>query len=198
MKKQLETRKGFTIIEVVLVLAIAGLIFLMVFIALPALQRSQRDTQRSNDIQRLMATINNYKSNNRGSIPTGSGLFVNDGGTIKNKRSGGSAVSMSSGTWGYFYKNYLLAGTDIFEDPNGLTYGLNVIDCNPSSKTNGTACAAAAQRTGAADTFEAQDAVILVVKNAMCSGETSVYNAGDRNIAAVYKREGGGVICMAN
>ena len=37
---------GFTIIEVVLVLAIAGLIFLMVFVALPALQRSQRDTQR--------------------------------------------------------------------------------------------------------------------------------------------------------
>ena len=37
---------GFTIIEVVLVLAIAGLIFLMVFIALPALQRSQRDTER--------------------------------------------------------------------------------------------------------------------------------------------------------
>ena len=35
---------GFTIIEVVLVLAIAGLIFLMVFIALPVLQRSQRDT----------------------------------------------------------------------------------------------------------------------------------------------------------
>jgi prepilin-type N-terminal cleavage/methylation domain-containing protein len=35
---------GFTIIEVVLVLAIAGLIFLIVFLALPALQRSQRDT----------------------------------------------------------------------------------------------------------------------------------------------------------
>ena len=32
-----QTKKAFTIIEVVLVLAIAGLIFLMVFIALPAL-----------------------------------------------------------------------------------------------------------------------------------------------------------------
>lgn len=44
------TKKGFTIIEVVLVLAIAGLIFLMVFLALPALQRSQRDTQRKQDV----------------------------------------------------------------------------------------------------------------------------------------------------
>ena len=43
---QANERGGFTIIEVVLVLAIAGLIFLMVFIALPTLQRSQRDTQR--------------------------------------------------------------------------------------------------------------------------------------------------------
>ena len=38
-----QNKKGFTIIEVVLVLAIAGLIFLMVFVALPALQRGQRE-----------------------------------------------------------------------------------------------------------------------------------------------------------
>ena len=51
MKKH-KLYEGFTIIEVVLVLAIAGLIFLMVFLALPALQRSQRDTQRKNDMAR--------------------------------------------------------------------------------------------------------------------------------------------------
>ena len=57
-------RRGFTIIEVVPVLAIAGLIFLMVFIALPALQRSQRDTQRKNDVDRIAAAVNTYISNN--------------------------------------------------------------------------------------------------------------------------------------
>lgn len=62
-------QKGFTIIEVVLVLAIAGLIFLMVFLALPALQRSQRDTQRKQDISRILTQLNSYTSNNRGSIP---------------------------------------------------------------------------------------------------------------------------------
>lgn len=66
---QTTTKKGFTIIEVVLVLAIAGLIFLMVFLALPALQRSQRDTQRKNDVSRLQAAINDYKSANRGKLP---------------------------------------------------------------------------------------------------------------------------------
>lgn len=62
--------KGFTIIEVVLVLAIAALIFLMVFIALPALQRGQRDTQRRDDLARFKSQVNSYQTNNRGSIPS--------------------------------------------------------------------------------------------------------------------------------
>lgn len=62
-------QKGFSIIEVVLVLAIAGLIFLMVFVALPALQRSQRDTGRRNDVGVVVSAVNSYASNNRGALP---------------------------------------------------------------------------------------------------------------------------------
>ena len=60
-----DNKKGFTIIEVVLVLAIAGLIFAMVFIALPALQRSQRDQSRKNDASVVASAINNWNSANR-------------------------------------------------------------------------------------------------------------------------------------
>ena len=60
-----DNKKGFTIIEVVLVLAIAGLIFAMVFIALPALQRSQRDQSRKNDTSTVAAAINYWNSANR-------------------------------------------------------------------------------------------------------------------------------------
>lgn len=72
--------KGFTIIEVVLVLAIAGLIFLMVFIALPALQRNQRDTARKNDVSVVAAAVSSYTSNNRGAFPTTGNLssYLND------------------------------------------------------------------------------------------------------------------------
>jgi len=66
--------KGFTIIEVVLVLAIAGLIFLMVFIALPALQRNQRDTARKSDVASVASGVVSYTGNNRGVFPTGTGL----------------------------------------------------------------------------------------------------------------------------
>lgn len=66
-----DNKKGFTIIEVVLVLAIAGLIFAMVFIALPALQRSQRDQSRKNDASTVAAAITNWNSANR----NGGGTF---------------------------------------------------------------------------------------------------------------------------
>ena len=65
MKKH-KLYKGFTIIEVVLVLAIAGLIFLMVFLALPALQRAQRDTQRKQDVAMVVTALHNWKANNQG------------------------------------------------------------------------------------------------------------------------------------
>ena len=78
-------KKGFTIIEVVLVLAIAGLIFLMVFLALPALQRSQRDTQRKNDASRLRAAVTDYSSNNRGALPwTTTGAIADDSAFLTN------------------------------------------------------------------------------------------------------------------
>jgi prepilin-type N-terminal cleavage/methylation domain-containing protein len=66
--------KGFTIIEVVLVLAIAGLIFLMVFIALPALQRSQRDQARKSEVGTVASAITSYQSNNRGNAPTAAAI----------------------------------------------------------------------------------------------------------------------------
>ena len=61
----LKNKKGFTIIEVVLVLAVAGLIFLMVFLALPALQRAQRDAARKQAIANIASQIITYYSNTR-------------------------------------------------------------------------------------------------------------------------------------
>lgn len=82
MNAQLQKRKGFTIIEVVLVLAIAGLIFLMVFIALPALQRSQRDSARKSEASAVVGAVGTYQGNNRGANPTTAaqvGAIVNGG-----------------------------------------------------------------------------------------------------------------------
>ncbi len=58
----LNNQKGFTIIEVVLVLAIAGLIFLTVFLALPALQKSQNDNRRKQELGQVISALQNYKA----------------------------------------------------------------------------------------------------------------------------------------
>jgi prepilin-type N-terminal cleavage/methylation domain-containing protein len=68
LKKRNEN--GFTIIEVLIVLAIAGLILLVVFLAVPALQRNSRNTQRKNDVSALLGAVSEYTNNNAGVLPT--------------------------------------------------------------------------------------------------------------------------------
>lgn len=97
MNHNTKSKSGFTIIEVVLVLAIAGLIFLIVFLAVPALQRSQRDTQRKSDVSRLMSQVSNYQSNNRGAVPLNNAMAA-------------------------FVTTYMNVGGDTFEDPRGNAY----------------------------------------------------------------------------
>lgn len=69
--------EGFTIIEVMIVLAIAGLIILIVFLAVPALQRNSRNTQRKNDASHLAGLVNEYVSNHNGQLPAAIGTGAN-------------------------------------------------------------------------------------------------------------------------
>ena len=74
--------KGFTIIEVMIVLAIAGLIILIVLLAVPALQRNGRNTAIKNDASAIAGALSEFRSNNDGKSPqvysqaTGSSLVV--------------------------------------------------------------------------------------------------------------------------
>jgi prepilin-type N-terminal cleavage/methylation domain-containing protein len=68
--------EGFTIIEVMIVLAIAALILLIVLLAVPALQRNARNTSRRNDASSLVSAINEYISNQNGALPTSAADFT--------------------------------------------------------------------------------------------------------------------------
>lgn len=75
----LKRKEGFTIIEVMIVLAIAGLIMLIVFLAVPALQRNSRNTQRKNDAANYTAAVNEWSQNNKGVMPTDANVTaIND------------------------------------------------------------------------------------------------------------------------
>ncbi len=69
MQKKLNN-KGFTIVEVLIVLAIAGAILAAVLIAVPALQRSGRNSTIKTAAQQLVSGINENESANNGKVPT--------------------------------------------------------------------------------------------------------------------------------
>lgn len=98
-QKQLN-RSGFTLIEVVLVLAIGGLIFLLAFIAFQQVSTNRRDTQRRNDAGRILAEIQNA---------AGDGVKV----TTQPLLTGGATASRThTGTGNSFLKDYLGGGLE--------------------------------------------------------------------------------------
>jgi prepilin-type N-terminal cleavage/methylation domain-containing protein len=87
---------GFTIIEVLIVLAIAGLIMLIVFLAVPALQRNAHNTSIKNDVSNVLGAVNEYVNNNNGSTPTTVSI---SGGTVT--VSGAAGTNTATGKVGY-------------------------------------------------------------------------------------------------
>lgn len=82
LNKTHKPKNGFTIIEIMIVLAIAGLIMLIVFLAVPALQRSARNTQRKSDTAAIAAAVGNFISDNAGSTPLGVGVDGGDASAV--------------------------------------------------------------------------------------------------------------------
>lgn len=55
---------SFTIIEVMIVLAVASFILIVIFLAVPSLMRSKRNAERKNTVRLVYAAIQEYESNN--------------------------------------------------------------------------------------------------------------------------------------
>lgn len=96
MLNKVKQRKesGFTIIEVMIVLAIAALIMVVVFLAVPALERSSRNTQRKTDANNALSALSDYVSNNGGALPSAN---CADAGTTT-----GKCAFLTNTTIGYF------------------------------------------------------------------------------------------------
>lgn len=177
------TRSGFTIIEVVLVLAIAGLIFLMVFIALPSLQRAQRDTQRRTDVGRVASSIQNYQTNNNGRLPKNGSIPAYEP-TGDDDRVKMELYNSSNNSAASFIKNYMNgAGAEYneFNDPSGWAYGLRIDEF-----------------AGDQPTLDFNDHIIYMYKGARCNGELVEKSNNSRDYALVYKLEGASVYCTNN
>jgi prepilin-type N-terminal cleavage/methylation domain-containing protein len=211
-KQNQQAKSGFTIIEVVLVLAIAGLIFLMVFVALPALQRSQRDTQRRNDMSRVDTALVQYQTNHT----TGSNITsLPDAGSWVGAENFPTTCNSACA----FIQQYMNSGsgtvaTNDFTDPDGTYYSMVITDnwsiaANQKSTTNlGVTIGSTTYnsqlavteksgvKTGTITGQGAYDAhVIYVVPGGQCDG-ADVVPSSAKHFAILYRLEGAGVYCM--
>ena len=174
-----KNKKGFTIIEVVLVLAIAGLIFLMVFIALPALQRSQRNTQREDDLSRFLTAANDYQTNNNGKSPWENGATNEN--FVKRYIDKSCTGDYQDGV------QYECSG-DEFRDPDGENYGF---------KGEGSMKSGATLPTWS--TFEKNAHIVHAITYASCGDEgEAVEGTGNRQYAIYYVLEGNAISCNDN
>ena len=173
MKKG-NNNRGFTIIEVALVLAIAGLIFLMVFVALPGLRASQRDTTRREDMISLIDSVKKYQQNNRGALPNGTQDVT--GGSI--------GENADCNSWAGFYRDYL---GENFIDPDGEPYNLTVSKCDGSLESD---CEVNYSEEPFPNGYN-----IAIVLQASCNGERAIKSSNPRKFAVIYKLEGAGTYC---
>jgi len=67
---------GFTILELLIVMAVGGLIMLIIFAALPTLQRNARNDNRKQDVSIILQAISKWELNNSGNIPQ-DGTYLN-------------------------------------------------------------------------------------------------------------------------
>ena len=215
-KHNINSKKGFTIIEVVLVLAIAGLIFLMVFVALPALQRSQRDTQRRNDMSRVDTSLVQYQTNNStrtNNLPNpGAGGSYYEGKDDFKEDNNCDDTNVAC----KFVRDYMNTGAsgtekmNEFQDPDGKPYSLFITenwDDLPSGTTtiSGgpealedkitliTGDTTGSYTIGGDEPFKQY--MIYIVPGGRCDG-TSVVKSEKRHFAILYRLEGAGTYCI--
>ncbi len=162
-----------------IVLAIAGLIMLIVFLAVPALQRNGRNTQRKADAGNISSAVASFLSNNNGTLPIG----------IGNGTAGSVDVCAAGGTSSGALGAACTAGTNTESSKVGF-YPQAQVYIN-SASTSATPQTVAIAAVGSESTTAVSVQSIDVVLNARCglsaTPGTTAYSA--RSVAIIYATE---------
>lgn len=125
-------KEGFTIIEVLIVLAIVGVIMLVVFLAVPALQRSSRNNQAKSAAGAILSTVNEFIDVNGGQMPAS--VAISNGTITASGTTGDGSTSTTGKTQGAY-------AIETGNDPTGT--GKFIVGLN--KKCNGNAFANASR-----------------------------------------------------
>lgn len=188
-------RRGFSIIEVALVLGIAGIIFMMAFIALPSLWASERDADRKAKVMEFISDLKTYQTNNsRGALPVGtSGNFT--------RQDAQSTPGTDVDSWRAFVRDYVNADfKDPKDDPDGSGIRFYIKQCATNATGVNVTCDGQDDtrvknvNSGAMPSSDL-DYTMYVLIGAVCDGDHAVKSSNARDVAAVYVLERAGRYC---
>jgi prepilin-type N-terminal cleavage/methylation domain-containing protein len=164
---------GFTIIEVMIVLAVAGLIMAIVLIAIPQLQRNQRNTARRDVVNRLKTEIDAFSGNNNGRVPA-------------------TTADLNS-----LYQRYLDCGTTATAAAPGTSCGVNINDPTTGSAITMSIPSPAPNAGVVARIGTYGQARYITARS--CDGESLVVETGNNRVYAMWvDLEGGSSYCVDN
>ncbi len=175
--------KGFTIIEVLIVLAIGGLILLIVFLAVPALQRTSRNTQRTNDAAGIASAAANVVSNTNGQLPK----EVNSGDSIT-ASTGSISLRVSSTV-----TTVETANLGFYQAGTALAWGTSTGKVYIGDYTGPATLAPAVVAVGSESaTNISTESVIMAVGYKCNASNSGLGTKSSRSIAILYVREAAG------
>ncbi len=176
LRQQTKDQDGFTIIEVLIVLAIAGLIMLIVFLAVPALQRNARNTAIKSDASHLATAVNDFISNNGGTLP------VPANATTIFDDAGGQRGLSQLGTLNVDTTDSTITGGSFVIDPTTSSWS------SPAVTRDTVVVLEDTQTTSATSTTTATTSG---PNGWVCNGATPTYTGTPRNVVLMYSLEGG-------
>ena len=213
-------KSGFTIIEVVITIAIGAAVMALVLNAVAGARRSQRNNARTADVNQVAAGINQYIAT-RNSLPvewgdisgiidpskfghydkvaTNSNASVNAQGawTAGTPAAPGGFDSASAGA---ATRHVCTTSSDNSSCtpsvPSGITpctFVTPATDCSHQIPTNGQPSSSGLMGDGGADDAD----YVVVFREANCAGTSTVGVGGIREMAIAYKLEGqDDIICL--
>lgn len=155
---------GYTIVEIMIVLAIAGIIMSVAFLAVPQLQRNSRDSQRQSVVEVIHSEMETYAANNTGKYP-----LSHAGST--------TCGSTKSGDFADFYCNYISNGTVQYKDDKDPTtkQSIFVNSANPTaSKYVPVQCGVATAGTQCSVSLLPNKGEAQIFVHAKCNGSQAI------------------------